>query len=835
MKPNLCALIPLASMLCAALPLHAETRYVVAPNGDDANPGSVEKPFRTVEAARDAVRALKRDGGLKEPVTVLLRGGMYCLDKPVEFTADDSGTADAPITYAAYPDEKPMLSGGTPITGWKPGANGIWTAELPAVKAGTWYFNQLFTARPGQPYFERRCRTCKGLFVIAGLTDAPYKNATAPVNHRNPQDEVMFFKGDIQPWEHIEDVELVFMHDWSVGRLWIKNIDFDNGIVKFTGYPHYRIGHWYPNGRNPYFVENVKEFLGKPGEWYLERQTGTLFYTPLPDEDMTNLLVVAPRIERLLTVQGAREGEHYVENLTFKGIWFHHTTWLMAPHQYAEKNGRADRQGFPDMPAAAEFAWARNCRVERCHFNHLGAYGLDLGEGCHNNAVVGNRFIDDATGGMKIGTVDRAAQPPVLPTGNEIGNNLISDVGVVHYSGHGIGGWMLANTRIHHNDVRRTSYSPIAVGWDHSANITGCNSNVMEYNHIYDAMLVLDHGGALYTLGNQPGTVMRGNLIHDIHHTRMHGKSVTRPDWAGGPLGLDDGSKNFIIEDNVMYRTAGNPEFTVTRDKGNHTWKNNSFNVLPTDPNFPKAIADKAGLEPAYRDLLDQPIRVTPSPIFAMEVPENLPPPKIVDDFERLQPGDKPRKPMVRLEDQAPGKGTDKVEVTAETAASGKQCLKIVDAPNLSRDWLPHLYYTPSYRDGIVTVTFALRVEKGAIAEHAWRGTSKKTPFSTGPSFRVADGKLTVGDKELMSIPLGEWVRFELRTKLGLYDPGIGNAGMRTDVWQMTVTPANGDKQTFADLKHGTDDFADLNWAGFVSLAKDATVFYLDDVVIQNE
>jgi hypothetical protein len=328
---------------------------------------------------------------------------------------------------------------------------------------------------------------------------------------------------------------------------------------------------------------------------------------------------------------------------------------------------------------------------------------------------------------------------------------------------------------------------------------------------------------------------MRGNLIHDIHHTRLHGKSVKRPDWAGGPLGLDDGSSNFIIEDNVMYRTAGNPDFTVVRDQQRHTWKNNFFNVLPTDPNFPKHIAATAGLEPEYRDLLDIPITVTPSPIFVMEVPEGLPPPKIVDDFERLQPGDKPRRPAVRLDDQAPGKGTDSIEVTAETAASGKHSLKIVDAPGLSREWLPHLYYSPSYRDGIVTVSFALRVEPGAIAEHAWRGSAKTAAFSTGPSFRIADGKLTVNDSTLMPVPFGEWLRFELRAKLGVYDPGIGNAGMRTDVWQMTVTLPNGEKRTFSDLKHASAEFANLNWVGFISLAKTATVFYLDDVVIQNE
>ena len=112
------------------------------------------------------------------------------------------------------------------------------------------------------------------LFVIAGLTDAPYKY-DGPINHRNPQDEFFFRKGDISLFENLGDVELVAMHDWSSGRLHIREVDLDENIVRFASYPHYRIGHWYEGGNNPYLLENLKEDLGKPGQWSLYNQCNT--------------------------------------------------------------------------------------------------------------------------------------------------------------------------------------------------------------------------------------------------------------------------------------------------------------------------------------------------------------------------------------------------------------------------------------------------------------------------------------------------------------------------------------------------------------------------------
>ena len=144
----------------AATPAIAD--YYVSPHGRDtwsgkrANPGESDGPFATVARARDAVRALNQKQKERRPLRIVLRGGTYYLDSPLEFTAVDSGTEQAPIVYTAAPGERVVLSGGRRLKGgrWEQ-ANGIkaWVVDIPEVKQGTWRFRQLFVSG------ERRPRT----------------------------------------------------------------------------------------------------------------------------------------------------------------------------------------------------------------------------------------------------------------------------------------------------------------------------------------------------------------------------------------------------------------------------------------------------------------------------------------------------------------------------------------------------------------------------------------------------------------------------------------------------------------------------------------------------
>ena len=129
-----------------------KANFFVATNGNDTwsgksaqpNAEKTDGPFATLARARNAVRKLKEEGEPKEPITLMVRGGKYFLQNTLALSKADSGTQDCPVTYTAYPDEKPVLSGGRQVTGWKPYKDKILQCELPGAKGGKWKFRQLF-------------------------------------------------------------------------------------------------------------------------------------------------------------------------------------------------------------------------------------------------------------------------------------------------------------------------------------------------------------------------------------------------------------------------------------------------------------------------------------------------------------------------------------------------------------------------------------------------------------------------------------------------------------------------------------------------------------------
>jgi len=137
--------------------------FYVAPDGDDAWSGKLpganifktDGAFATLHRARDAVRELKRSGRHHGPCVVMVRGGTYYLKEPLVLGPEDSGTADGPVIYTAYPGEQVTLSGGRPIVGWRRGQGDIWIADVRGLGAGDpkagggsgkggWTFRQLF-------------------------------------------------------------------------------------------------------------------------------------------------------------------------------------------------------------------------------------------------------------------------------------------------------------------------------------------------------------------------------------------------------------------------------------------------------------------------------------------------------------------------------------------------------------------------------------------------------------------------------------------------------------------------------------------------------------------
>ncbi len=138
MKATLLGVLLLLTATAAAVEFH------VSPKGSDANPGTADQPFASLTRARDAVRALKAKGPLAEAVRVIAADGTYTLTEPLVLSAEDSGTAQAPVSYEAASGARPVFSGGRVLSGWQQAGNGLWTVKIPEVAAGQWYFEQLF-------------------------------------------------------------------------------------------------------------------------------------------------------------------------------------------------------------------------------------------------------------------------------------------------------------------------------------------------------------------------------------------------------------------------------------------------------------------------------------------------------------------------------------------------------------------------------------------------------------------------------------------------------------------------------------------------------------------
>ena len=343
--------------------------FYVAPGGKDTWSGRLaaaradgsDGPLATLAGARDAVRRMKEQGPLRKPVRVLLRGGTYAVGEPVVFFEGDSGTKQAPICYAAYPGEKPILSGGVPISGWHKAEGPLWTATVPGVKEGRRYFRSLFVD-------GKRCIPAR-----TPNEGAEFSADVIKPLHRSTQDDVISSYGlryhnqDIKPWSNLDDAVVVVYHAWTAARHCIASVDVAHKIVHFTNRGQFPVG-WCAAPR--YYVENVREALDAPGEFYLERKTGLLSYYPRPGEDMTKAQVIAPRPETLLMMEGNAAGLMAVEYLTFDGIGFEYSDWVMP------RDEMVDIQSAAFLKTAAILCrGVQHCTFERCHMATWAATG----------------------------------------------------------------------------------------------------------------------------------------------------------------------------------------------------------------------------------------------------------------------------------------------------------------------------------------------------------------------------------------------------------------------------------------------------------------------------
>jgi hypothetical protein len=500
----------------------------VAPWGDDAWPGTLDRPFATLERAQHAVRA--QTARMVADIVVNLRGGTYALAAPLGLSqqAGDSGRDGHRVIYQAHgygtPRQEPVtISGGRTVSGWRPDPRqkGLWRADVGGLDTRQLYVND-----------RRANRPTAAIPGTLTLTDTGYTTTNAVP----------------QTWRNPGDIEFVYRYSYVEGRCGVAGISGTPAQTTITmDQPCWGMAKALYGTDALAFVheaENSPGFLTRPGDWYLDRSRPghhELLYLRRAGEDMRRATVVAPVLESLVIGNG-------VHDLGFRGLTFAYATWL-APNSPAGFPAAWSMymrpEGLHTVPGAVAFHTAERVTFEGNQFTHLGGQGLELSKSSSYNVVSGNVLTDISDGGILIGVVP----PDETGTnrGNRISDNWIHRVGVEYRAASGIWDTATQHTTIAHNQVNDVPYTGILSG--PSEDLRGImRGNRILDNRVFQTNKLLDDGGGIYVRGEhgtsyEDGLVIAGNAVTD---------SDTGGEWGVG-IYTDDSTNWATVDRNAVY------------------------------------------------------------------------------------------------------------------------------------------------------------------------------------------------------------------------------------------------------------------------------------------
>jgi hypothetical protein len=560
----------------------------VAPTGNDANPGTVTEPMATVGAALRKARELRRlnDPSMQNGIHIILKGGEYPLSEPIFIRPEDSGTDASPTVIEAASGERPILSGGLPVQGWRRSKGNLWEADLTTSIRQLWV-NGIKAVRARDVNNDD---DMPRILSIDKKQQAIYIPATRPLP-TNPG-----------------HMEMVIHQMWAIALLRVKTIEKTGDRYRLTFYEpesHLEFEHPWPalvldsahklNGSSAYYLTNAPEFLDQPGEWFEDQKQGKLYYWPRKGEDPNTAAVRAPALTQLVILQGT--ADRPVSHIRWQGIEFSYSTWMRPSERghvplqagmflldaYKLKTpGTPDKKGLENQawigrpPAAVEASYANHLGFYRCRFSHLASTGLDLIRGTNADTISYCDFRDIGGTALQLGVYSDPGFETHLPydptDGREVchdewvTDNHVTDCTNDDWGCVGISAGYVHDVHIEHNEVSEVSYSGICVGWGWTRTVN-CMRNIHiigNYVHHY-AKHMFDVGG-IYTLSAQPGTVITDNRIDSIYH----------PPYAHDPhhwfyFYFDEGSSYITIKNNWC------PEEKFMRNSNGpgNTWENN--------------------------------------------------------------------------------------------------------------------------------------------------------------------------------------------------------------------------------------------------------------------
>jgi hypothetical protein len=562
----------------------------VAPTGSDANPGTRERPFRTLERARDEIRGLRAQQ--KIPATgsntIWLRGGTYPLARTFELGPLDAGTPEAPLVITTVAGEVVRLTGGMPVpaSAFSPVADAAILEKMPTESRAHVRVADLRAL--GVTDFGRHRQFGHGHPVIPSpmellwndtpLTLARYPNEGAILMGEVLDPGSMPRTGDFSNrpgrfkytdprharWTGASDLWLqgYFHHGFADDKIRVAALDPVKQEITLASPHMYALGSG--ENFNAYVALNLLEELDQPGEWFVDAAAGRLYLWP--PGDLAPARIVATILEqplvalenttdcqlRNLVIEDGRgigvyiEGgaRHLVTGCTIRNLG---TVGVMLGQGARQDNPPAvdNYLGTAVSREVGSFhphlyhntTWERNAgtghRIEHCDIANTGSGGIILGGGSKRNLTPGNNIVSDC----RIREFSRRNK---------------SGAAGVAVDGCG----------------NRVTHCEIFDG-DLQAIIVHGNEHLFDYNHIHHVARNSNDASAWY-LGRDPsdqGNLVRANFFHD----------VGRPDrkWTMGVY-CDDATCGVLIEQNVFLRVAS---YGSVYSNGGHdlTVRNNIF------------------------------------------------------------------------------------------------------------------------------------------------------------------------------------------------------------------------------------------------------------------
>lgn len=546
----------------------------VATDGDDNNSGNIEEPLATPAGARDAIRKIRESGENYDKISVVFKEGRYAINSTLEFAGADSGAVSTPITYKGEDDKEVIFCGGRKLSPSDfspvedPGLKEKLIDEEARDKVLMVNLKELGITDYGQ--FRQHGFSTAVLPAPMELivdnqpqTIARWPNkGTVPVTEvvRNSSKSIDndfsgipgIIKYDYdraEKWNNPEDIWLwgYFAAGFADDNLGIERIDTENKTI-YLKHPHMfgmvktdTTEEWGARIVG-YHAYNIFEEIDTPGEYYIDREKGILYY--YPDDDFEEAKIVLSNIkEPLIAVE-------YTSNIHFSNIVFENGKGIGV---YIEGGrdvlfedcivrnfgtvGAMFGQGISgaDYPIHEFTGFLKSRTVGNLKAHHYANSDFENNAGT-NHGFTGCKFYNLGTGAIVLSGGDRKT---LAPAGNYIENSEIYDFNRWNktYSA-GITLYGVGNI-IRHNYIHDAPHQAIAIFG---------NEHLMEYNRIENVVMEVHDMGAIY-MGRNPSE--RGNVVryNYIAHNGTKG-------FKNCGIHVDDGASDLLIEGNVFYKTS---------------------------------------------------------------------------------------------------------------------------------------------------------------------------------------------------------------------------------------------------------------------------------------